>query len=271
MRMSFNDRVRQAVRRGHVCVGLDPVPQNLPEGVSPDREGIGRYLGALIEATSPYAVAYKPNCAFYEALGPWGWEILESLREVVPSEALFILDAKRGDVGHTAARSAHMAFARIGADAITLSGYLGADSLEPFLSDPDRGAFLLCLTSNPGARIWQTARLDGTPLFLRMASWAQEQNANDNVGLVVGATQAEEIGAINKASGGLPLLIPGVGAQGGDLEAAVRYAREAPFLINASRSICGASRGRDFADAAAQATSNLHEAIVKAENALVGS
>ena len=269
--MSFNERVRQTVRRGHVCVGLDPVPGQLPEGVPADREGIGRFLGAVIEATSPYAVAYKPNCAFFEALGPWGWEILESLREVIPSEALFILDAKRGDIGHTAQRYAHMAFSRIGADAITLSPYLGADALEPFLGDPDRGAYLLCLTSNPGARQWQAASIGGTPLFLQLAGWAKGLNVHDNVGLVAGATQADEIGAINEASGGLPLLIPGIGAQGGDLEAAVRFAREAPFLINASRSILGASRGRDFADAASQAASDLHEAIQKAEEALVGS
>jgi orotidine-5'-phosphate decarboxylase len=269
--MSFNDRVVQVVRRGHVCVGLDPTPETLPEGVTPDLEGIGRYLGAVIEATSPYAVAYKPNAAFYEALGPWGWQILESLREVIPSEALFILDAKRGDIGHTAARYAHMAFGRIGADAITLSPYLGADSLEPFLTDPEKGGFLLCLTSNPGARRWQTAELDGQPLFAQMAAWARTLNSNGNVGLVVGATQDEWIGAVNRASGGLPLLIPGVGAQGGDLAAVVRQARDVPFLINASRSIVGASRGRDFADAAAQAACDLHEAIRKAEVTLVGS
>jgi len=269
--MSFNERLRQTVRRGHVCIGLDPVPGQLPEGVSADREGIGRFLGAIIEATSPYAVAYKPNCAFYEALGPWGWEILESLREVIPSETLFILDAKRGDVGHTASRYAHMAFSRIGADAVTLSPYLGLDSLEPFLANPDRGAFLLCLTSNPGARQWQTASMGGKPLYLQMAAWARQINLLENVGLVAGATQADLIGAINEASGGLPLLIPGIGAQGGDLETAVRFAREAPYLINSSRRILSASRDRDFADAAAQAASDLHLAIQKAEETLVGS
>jgi len=269
--LSFRDRIDNVQSRGHLCIGLDPHPDSLPEHVTPDRDGIGRFLGAIVEATAPYAVAYKPNAAFYEALGPWGWETLEALREVVPGDKLLILDAKRGDVGHTAARYAHAAFARIGADAVTLSPYLGEDSLAPFLEDPERGAFLLCLTSNPGATRWQTLSVDGQPMYLKVAAWASELDVRGNVGLVAGATRPDTIEEINSVSGGLPLLLPGVGAQQGDLLATVRAAQGAPFLINVSRAIVGASRGRDFADAAAEAAARLHEQITHAEAAVVGS
>lgn len=269
--MSFNERLAQLGARGHVCVGLDPVPEKLPEGVPANRDGIGRYLGALIEATSPYAVAYKPNTAFYEALGAWGWEILEGIREAIPSDKLFILDAKRGDVGHTAERYAHMAFKHLCADAITVSPYLGEDSIAPFLQDPERGAFLLCLTSNPGAEKWQSSKAGGHPLYRRMARWAREIDEHGNVGLVAGATRPEQIEEIVEASGGRPLLIPGVGAQGGDLEATIRAAQGAPYLINSSRGIVGASMGVDYADAAAEAAAKLHQAIQKVEDARVGA
>jgi orotidine-5'-phosphate decarboxylase len=232
---------------------------------------VGRFLGAVIEATSPYAAAYKPNCAYYEALGFWGWEILESLRGVIPTDKLLILDGKRGDVGHTAARYAHAAFTCIGADAVTLSPFLGSDSIAPFVSDGRKGAFLLCHTSNPSAVEWQGLSVLGEPLYMRVARWAPSVSSHANVGLVVGATRPEAIGAIRAAAPELPLLIPGVGAQQGDLAATVRQAFGSPYFINASRSILGASRGKDFADAAAEAAARLHEEIEKAEGALVGS
>ena len=269
--MTFAERIEGMNRRGHLCVGLDPQPELLPDHISPDRQGIGRFLGAIVEATSPYAVAYKPNAAFYEALGAWGWETLESLRVVIPSDKLLILDAKRGDVGHTASRYAHAAFELIGADAVTLSPFLGEDSVEPFLTDPERGAFLLCLTSNPGAARWQARIADSEPLYLEVARWARSINTAGNVGLVAGATRPEAIADICEASGSLPLLIPGVGAQKGDLVKTVEAARGAPYLINASRSITFASKSRDFADAAAEAAASLHRAIEEAEEALVRS
>jgi orotidine-5'-phosphate decarboxylase len=269
--MEFSERVAQVGRRGHLCVGLDPHPDELPAHVSCDREGVGRFLGAVIEATSAYAVAYKPNCAFYESLGPWGWEILESLRAVIPTDKLLILDGKRGDVGHTAARYAHAAFHRVGADAVTLSPFLGADSLEPFVSREDKGAFLLCHTSNPGAPQWQGLEIDGEPLYLRVARWAPTVSGHANVGLVAGATRPEALKKIREAAPTLPLLVPGVGAQKGDLAATVLAAHGGPYFINASRSILGASKGKDFADAAAEAAAQLHYAIEQAEAALVGT
>jgi len=263
--MSFSDRMAQITERGHLCVGLDPVPDRLPEGITPDRDGIGRFVGAIIEATSPYAVAYKPNAAFYEALGSWGWEILEGIREAIPSDKLFILDAKRGDIGHTADRYAHMAFRHLGADAITASPYLGEDSVAPLTRNPDRGVFLLCLTSNAGAARWQTAEIDGVPQYRHMAAWSREIDEHGNIGLVAGATRPEQIAEIVEASVGLPLLIPGIGAQGGDIEATVKAAAGSPFVINSSRGITGASMGVDFADAAAEAAAELHQAITKAQ------
>ncbi len=269
--MEFAERFAQVEHRGRLCVGLDPHPDELPEHIACDRQGVGRFLGAVIEATAAYAVAYKPNCAFFESLGPWGWEILESLRGVIPTDKLLILDGKRGDVGHTAARYAHAAFQRVGADAVTLSPFLGADSVEPFVKYPDKGAFLLCHTSNPGAAEWQGLNVDGEPLFLRVARWAPTVSKHANVGLVAGATRPEALQRIREAAPTLPLLIPGVGAQQGDLKAAVRAAAGGPFLINASRSIVGASRGKDFADAAADAAAHLHSAIAEAEGARVGT
>lgn len=267
--MEFSERFAQVEHRGRLCVGLDPHPDELPEHIECDRKGVGRFLGAVIEATAAYAVAYKPNCAFFEALGPWGWEILESLRGVIPTDKLLILDGKRGDVGHTAARYAHAAFLRVGADAVTLSPYLGADSIEPFVKHPDKGAFLLCHTSNPGAADWQTLIVEGEPLFLRVARWAPTITRYGNVGLVAGATRPEALKQIRDVAPGLPLLIPGVGAQKGDLQSAVQAAHGGPYLINASRSIVGASKGKDFADAAADAAAHLHAAIERAEGAVV--
>jgi orotidine-5'-phosphate decarboxylase len=269
--MEFCERMAQVEHRGRLCVGLDPHPDELPAHIQCDRQGVGRFLGAVIEATAAYAAAYKPNCAFYESLGPWGWEILESLRGVIPTDKLLILDGKRGDVGHTAARYAHAAFQRVGADAVTLSPFLGADSLEPYVKHNDKGVFLLCHTSNPGASEWQGLELDGEPLFLRVARWAPTVSAHANVGLVAGATRPEALKRIREVAPSLPLLIPGVGAQKGDLAATVQAAFGGPYLINASRSIVGASKGKDFADAAAQAAAQLHHAIVQAEGALVGT
>lgn len=269
--MNFSERMAQINERGHLCVGLDPVPGKLPEGVTPDRKGIGHFVGALIEATSPYAVAYKPNTAFYEALGSWGWEILEGIREAIPSDKLFILDAKRGDIGHTAERYAHMAFDHLGADAMTASPFLGADSLEPLMRNPDRGVFLLCLTSNPGAAHWQTAKINRLPVYRQIAAWSREINEHENIGLVAGATRPQQIAEIVEASEGLPLLIPGIGVQGGDIEATVKAAAGAPFVINSSRGITGASMGVDFADAAAEAAAALHQEILQAKANLVSA
>jgi len=206
-----------------LCVGLDPHAADL---TAPTAEAARRFCLRLIEATADVAAAFKPNAAFFEALGPDGFATLRDVIAAVPDGVPVLLDAKRGDIASTAEAYAHAAFEMLGADAITLSPYLGRDSLEPFLVNPERGVFLLCKTSNPGAGDLQDLPLaDRQPyqrLFERVATLACGWNTNDNLGLVVGATHPEALAAVRKLAPELWILAPGVGAQGGDLAAALR-------------------------------------------------
>ncbi len=234
----------------------------LPESLSRDAEGVRSYCLELIEATAPYAAAFKPNSAFFEALGAPGWELLAEVVGEAGRHGLVIVDAKRGDIGHTAAAYASAIFDVLGADACTVNGYLGGDATAPFLARPDRLAFVLCRTSNPGAGDLQDLRLveGGGPLYLHLARLARAWNdlpPTGTVGLVAGATWPGELAMIRQAVPDLPILVPGVGAQGGDLEGVVAAASgvggDAPYLINVSRGIGQASRGADFASAGAAA------------------
>lgn len=258
----FLARLAEAVGRrgGALCVGLDPVLAELPNSLTRDWQGVRAYCLQLIEATAPYAVAFKPNAAFFETLGGQGWSLLAEVVAEAARHALVVVDAKRGDIGHTAAAYASALFDFLGADACTVNGYLGGDAVAPFLARPDRMAFVLCRTSNPGAADLQDLRLadSGDPLYLHMARLARAWNSlppTGTVGLVVGATWPSELAAIRQETPGIPFLIPGVGAQGGDLESAWAAAGGAdhPYLINVSRGIGLASRGPDFAAAAAAA------------------
>ncbi|NNM96064.1 MAG: orotidine-5'-phosphate decarboxylase [Candidatus Dormibacteraeota bacterium] len=261
-RGSFLDRLQDGVVRtgGALCVGLDPVLDALPSSLTRDEQGVRSYCLQLIEATAPYAVAFKPNAAFFEVLGGHGWPLLAEVVGEASRHALVIVDAKRGDIGPTAAAYVSAMFDFLGADACTVNGYLGGDAVAPFLVRPDRMAFVLCRTSNPGARDLQDLRLTetGEPLYLHLARMARVWNDSPptgTVGLVVGATWPRELAAVRQQAPGLPFLIPGVGAQGGDLEAAVAAAGGAhgPYLINVSRGIGQASLGPDFVGAAAAA------------------
>ena len=278
-RGSFLARLQDGVARkgGALCVGLDPVLDSLPSSLTRDEQGIRSYCLQLIEATAPYAVAFKPNAAFFEALGGYGWALLAEVVGEASRHALVIVDAKRGDVGHTAAAYASAIFDFLGADACTVNGYLGGDALAPFLVRPDRMAFVLCRTSNPSAGDLQDLRLteSGDPLYLHVARMARiwnERPPTGTVGLVVGATWPRELAAVRQQAPGLPFLIPGVGAQGGDLESAVAAARGVndPYLINVSRGIGQASLGSDFASAAAAAAEGyrlrLQQAGLKPED-----
>ncbi|MHB8555316.1 MAG: orotidine-5'-phosphate decarboxylase [Candidatus Dormibacteria bacterium] len=260
----FRARLEEAVSRkaGALCVGLDPVVGELPESLSRDTAGVRSYCLQLIEATAPYAAAFKPNTAFFEALGGPGWELLAEVVGEASRHGLVIVDAKRGDVGHTAAAYASAIFDVLGADACTVNGYLGGDATAPFLARPDRLAFILCRTSNQGAGDLQDLTLakGGGPLYLHLARLAQSWNdlpPTGTVGLVAGATWPGELAMIRQSAPYLPILIPGVGAQAGDLEAVVAAASgaggDAPYLINVSRGIGQASRGTDFARAGAAA------------------
>ncbi len=241
-----------------LCVGLDPHPADLPATTG----GAARdFCLRLIAATADLAAAYKPNAAFFEALGPEGMAALQDVIAAVPDGIPVVLDAKRGDIASTAEAYAHAAFATLGADAITLSPYLGRDSLAPFLADPTKGVFLLCKTSNPGAGDLQDLVLaDCVPpqrLFERVAELARDWNSNDNLGLVVGATHPVALAAVRRIAPELWILAPGVGAQGGDLAAALRAGLRADgmgLLLPVSRQISRAANPR-------QATIKLLEAM----------
>jgi orotidine-5'-phosphate decarboxylase len=252
----------------HLAVGLDPDPGRIPESVAPlaaPAERVVEFNRRIVEATAGMAAAYKPNAAFYEALGPDGLralsETVAAVRDSAPDAAV-ILDAKRADVGSTNAGYVAAAFDRLGADAITVHPYLGGEALAPFLEHADKLVFVLARTSNPGAGELQDLVADGLPLYRHVArAVARDWNAAGNCGLVVGATYPEEMRAIREdIPPTMPILVPGVGAQGGDVAAVVAANRDAgsdAFLIAASRSIVYASSGEDFAGAARSAAEAL--------------
>ena len=258
--MNFTDQLRAAERanRSLLCVGLDPDPARFPEGVRRDAEGIYAFCAAIVEATHDLVSSFKPQIAYFAAHGAEAQleRLIAHMRAVAPQVPV-ILDAKRGDIGSTAEQYAREAFERYGADAVTLSPFMGMDSIEPYLRYPGKGAFLLCRTSNPGGddlQARQLADLPGQPrLFEHVAAQAQGPwNHNGQLGLVVGATRPHEIAKVRAIAPDLPLLIPGVGAQGGDAQATVQAGLTArgTIVVNSSRAILYASAGQDFAQAA---------------------
>ena len=253
-----------AVRnRSLLCVGLDPWPPSMPI------ESIADFNRAIISATSDLVCAYKPQWAFYEAEGIAGIEALQATIEAVPDGVPVLLDAKRGDLGNTAVAYAKAAFETWGADALTVNPYQGRDAVQPFLDYEDSGVFVLTRTSNPGGAELQDLRIRGAgseerPLYEEVAHRAVAWNDNGNVGLVVGATVPDELARVRATAGSMPILIPGIGAQGGDLEASVRNGTDADgrrALIAASRSVIYASSGADFAEAARAEAERLRSAI----------
>lgn len=256
----------------HLVVGLDPVLERIPESVAPGAASAERVVAfnqRIVEATADLAAAYKPNSAFYEALGADGFGALEAtvatVRERAPGAAV-ILDAKRADIGSTNAGYVAAAFDRLGADAVTVHPWLGGEALAPFLERAEKLVFVLARTSNPGAGELQDLLADGLPLYRHVArAVAGEWNGAGNCGLVVGATYPEEMRAVRAdVPAEMPILVPGVGTQGGDVAAVVAANREAgsdAYLIAASRSILYASSGEDFADAARVAARALDAEI----------
>ena len=252
-------RARREALEAPLCLGIDPHPDQLPDELSPDVTGIEAFARGLIEAAAGNAVAVKINVAFFEAFGARGWAALERVRRDVPTDTLCILDAKRGDIGSTAERYAAALFGRLEADAVTVSPYLGEDAVNPFLAHPDRLVYVLARTSNPSAARLQEMSVDGEPLHLRVARWAASTWSDGRVGLVVGATAPQELALIRRTVPGPAFLVPGVGAQGGDLVASARACDGAwaPGIVSVSRGIAGASRGADWREAAAQAAQDL--------------
>lgn len=259
----FFQRLASAQKRNKslLVVGLDPDPTKLPIPFK-KRNGtdIARFNRAIIEATSDLACAYKPNWAFYEAMGMEGLRALEKTLEAIPSNIPIIADAKRGDIGNTARQYAKAIFEVWGADAVTLSPYMGLDTIEPFLEYSGRGVYALCLTSNPGADDFE---LPGR-LYLRVARALEAANKGKNIGIVVGATQARRIASVRRAAPSLPFLLPGVGSQGGSAQAAVRGAwGDCPgaVAVNVSRSVLYASAEKDFAEAARVAADEFRQTL----------
>jgi orotidine-5'-phosphate decarboxylase len=246
-----------------LCLGIDPHPDSLPDGLSRDAQGIETFARGILEAAASTAVAVKVNLAFFEAFGSAGWAALERLRRDVPEDLPLIIDAKRGDMGSTAERQAVAIFGGLGADGVTLSPYLGEDAIEPFLAYADRIVYVLARTSNPSAATLQDLPAPELPLYLRVAQWVARRWPEPRVGLVVGATAPGALTALRSAVPGPAFLVPGVGAQGGDLAAAVRncHGTQAPGLVNVSRGIAAASRGPDWRGAAADAARQLAGAM----------
>ena len=257
--VTYFERLRALSKERHtlLCVGLDPDPERIPGGAA----GALRHCRDVVRQTEEHACCFKPNSAFWEQYGPDGWKALLELREEAPNTP-FLFDAKRGDMGNTMRAYALAAFATLAMDAATVNPYLGSDSLEEFTRYHDRGIYVVCRTSNPGAASLQHLEAEGKSLYLHVAKLAESLNVRRNVGLVVGATAPEQIGELRRATD-LPFLIPGVGAQGGDLESSVRAAWNgdpASCLISSSRSVL-------YSDSPAQAAAAMQAQI----NSIVGA
>ncbi len=253
--MKFIDKLLHTSRRNKslLCIGLDPDPPLMPD------VDVLEFNHQIIEATSDLVCAYKPNIAFFEAMGTHGLNVLERTLEYIPDDIPIIVDAKRGDIGNTARKYAQLLFNVLRFDAATVSPYLGHDSVQPFTDYADKGIFILCSTSNSGASDFQQIQCrsgaeEGTmPLFELVARKALEWNVNQNIGLVIGATQPDSLRRARELCPNMPFLIPGIGAQGGNLQSAVHLGTDnnrEKAIINASRQVLYASKGNAFPSAA---------------------
>jgi orotidine-5'-phosphate decarboxylase len=267
--VSFGQKLAAAWKATNslVCVGLDPEPKKFPDRFRDAPGGIFEFNKAIVDATRDLVCAYKPQFAHYAAQAAENQleHTVDYIKATAPN-AIVILDSKRGDIGSTAEQYAHEAFERYGADAVTVNPYLGRDSVEPFLKHADKGVIILCRTSNPGARDFQDLSVGpDRKLFQHVAETvAKDWNANGNCMLVVGATYPEELADIRARVGDLPFLVPGVGAQGGDVAKAMQAGKTAAgtgLVISSSRAILYASSGDDFAEAARKATQDLQASI----------
>jgi len=256
----------QSRNRSMICVGLDLDTKKMPPEFTKSTKGMFDFACKMIEATADQVCAYKPNIAFYESLGHEGLSLLRQIVTRIPDHIPVILDAKRGDIGNTAQHYAQALYEYFNADWVTLNPYMGYDSLRPFIEHKDKGAFILCLTSNSGSKDFQMLTVEGRPLYEVVADKVAYWNKARNLGLVVGATAPEQLVDIRKIAGDMPLLIPGVGAQGGSLDLAAINGTDGfrkPALINVSRSVLYASEGADFAQKARAELMRLNAEVSK--------
>jgi orotidine-5'-phosphate decarboxylase len=266
--MKFLDKLQKVQRKNQslLCIGLDTDPAKLPTSLAPSKNAVTQFNRLIIESTSDLVCAYKINLAFYEALGERGWRILKETLSMIPPNVITIGDGKRGDIGNTAEQYARSLYDDFGFDAATVNPYMGYDSVEPFIRSDRNCAFVLALTSNEGSNDFQRLNIGGRPLYERIVQAAVRWNTQKNLGLVVGATHPKELQPIRKLAPTLPILIPGIGKQGGDLESAIRYGTDKNgklAIINASRSVLYASTGKDFATAARNEAMRLRNQIQK--------
>lgn len=257
-------RETQDKNKSMICVGLDIDPKKVPQKFAGSIKGYYDFAARIIESTQDIVCAYKPNIAFFMALGPEGLSLLEKIIKKIPDDVRVILDGKMGDIGNTASYYAAAAFDRFKADWVTLNPYMGYDAIRPFLDYPGKGAFILCLTSNTGSRDFQLMHVVNKPVYMyvaeKVAYWDKEQN----LGLVVGATHPGKLAEIRAIAREMPILIPGVGAQGGDLEASAKagtlnFTKLA--VINVGRSVLYASDGDNFDQAARAEVERLNGII----------
>jgi orotidine-5'-phosphate decarboxylase len=275
--MSFMQQLHDAwqQRNSLVCVGLDPEPGRLPAHLAGQPDAIFAFCAAIVDATAAHACAFKPQIAHFAAQR--AEDQLERLIAHIHANhpgVPVVLDAKRGDIGSTARHYAAEAFDRYQADAVTLNPYLGKDSIDPFLERADKGVVLLCRTSNPGGADFQALDCGGQPLYLRVADTiANTWNSHGNCALVTGATWPEELGKVRAIVGDMPLLVPGIGAQGGDVAAVLAHGQTSNgtgLMISSSRAILYASSGEDFAEAAGRAALALRDSVNQHRRTAVG-
>jgi orotidine-5'-phosphate decarboxylase len=266
--MTFVQKLRDVQIRQNslLCIGLDVDADKIPPHLQSSSNPVLEFNRQIIEATYDLVCAYKPNFAFYEAMGERGLAALRETLKLIPKSVITIGDGKRGDIGNTAERYAKSLFEDFGFDAITVNPYMGFDSVEPFLKNPEKGVFILTLTSNPGSKDFQRLKVGTKPLYEKVVHTVKKWNTHENIGLVVGATHPKELQRIRKIVPEMPILIPGIGKQGGDLKSAVlngcdKHGQMA--IINASRSIIYASSGKDFAEAARTEAKKMVEEMKK--------
>ncbi len=255
-------------KQSFLCVGLDTDINKIPQELLTLDDPVFEFNKQIIDKTAPYAVAYKPNTAFYEVYGAKGWQSLEKTVQYIKSnhpDIFIIADAKRGDIGNTSANYAKAFFNTLKADALTVAPYMGQDSVEPFLNFEDKWVILLALTSNKGSQDFQYLNVGKQMLHQQVLQTATTWASSEKMMFVVGATHPEELGEIRKMLPDYFFLVPGVGAQGGDLQAVAKYGlnKECGLLVNSSRGIIYASTGLDFADRAAEEAQKLQQKMAK--------
>jgi len=246
MTLSFNHRLQNICKEksNSLCIGLDIDPDKFPSERDTSLDGMEVFAKEVIDGTIDFCPAYKPNLAFFERFGSKGYAILERLVDYISGRAVVIADAKRGDIGNTSRQYARAVLNNMGCDAITISPYMGRDAIEPFIKNAEKGVFILAVTSNPSARELQEHGGTSNPLYKKVIQLAVELNTDDNIGLVVGTTHIDVMEDVRKRSQGMPWLIPGVGAQGGDLETALNISHQNGMgIINISRGILYAGNG----------------------------